>query len=319
MVRRCIVSIAVGKVYYLRLAENLLRSFQIWNDKNDLHFLLVTDSSDYFEIYNNIPYIHIKVISLDESDRSFTSKFKIFEHIIAEENIFIDADCLIYRELDGIFDLFKGKNFSAIGNNITEGNFFGDVKAMMKKFDLNGMPKFVGSVYFFRNNSIAKRIFEKASELKSNYDALDFVRLAGKENEEPLLAVAMAMNKETLVPNDGTAKCDLMYYKNITSNILRGIAFAENPILAITCGEEIPKVAHPAILHFNDVFTEHYYYQSELFRLDHSNYNKTILELLVLILFTIPGKSMQSAKKILRPIYRFIWGYRNVRKRNRRN
>lgn len=319
MEKRCIVTIAVGKVYYLKLAENLLRSFILWNQQNDLHFLLVTDNTDYFSQYTGLPKIHIKVISLDESDRSFTSKFKLFEHVIAEENIFIDADCLVYKQLDFVFDVFKGKNFSAIGSNISTGNFFCDVKTMMEKFSIPAMPKFVGCIYYFKNNPIAQSVFQKASEFKNDYDALGFVRLAGKENEEPLLAVAMALNNETLVPNDGTIKCDLMYYKKVRSNVLRGYTFATAPVLEITGGEAIPSEANPAILHFNDAFTDHYQYKAEVFRLDHAAYNRTVLEFLVRILFTIPNTSKLAAKNILRPLYHYIWGYRDVRKNKRRN
>ena len=315
--KRCVVTIAVGKIYYLKLAENLLRSFLLWNQNNDIHFLLITDNTDFFTAYKDLPKVHLKLISLEEGDKSFTSKFKMFEHIIADENIFIDCDCLIYKDFDNVFNAFKGKNFSAIGNNISTGHFFCDVETMMKKFNMPAMPKFVGCIYYFKNNSIAKSIFQKASELKNEYDALGFVRLAGKENEEPLIAVAMAINNEELLANDGTIKADMMYYEKVNSNVLRGYAFAKDPILEITGCETIPKEAHPAVLHFNAVFSDHFHYQKEVFRLDHASYNNNLLSFLVWSLFNTPHNSKLFIKGTLRPLYRYFWGYRDVKKGNR--
>jgi len=307
------VTIAVGKDYYLKLAENLLRSFHLWNWENDIQFLLVTDNAAFFAEYEDLPKINIKNISLDAADKSFTSKFKLFDNITADENIFVDCDCLIYKDLSFAFDLFKGKNFSAIGNTITSGNFFGDVKTMLEKFDIPAMPKFVGCLYYFKNNEVAKSIFNKASELKKEYDNLGFLRLMGKENEEPLLAVSMAIHKETLVPNNGEVKVDMMYYEKVRSNVLNGYVKATGPITEITGCEHIPDEASPAILHFNDVFADEYLYQSDLYRLDHAGYKGPMLESMVWLRYTAPEQFKRSVKSVLRPAYRYFLGHRKVR------
>ena len=138
---RSVITIAVGTPYYLKLAENLLNSFLIWNNGNDINFLLITDNTGFFDKYNGNPNIHIKQIELDETDKSFTSKFKLFEQAIAAENLFIDCDCLIYKDVSYVFEAFKGESFSAIGNDIVDGEFFCDVKKTLDHFKITAMPK----------------------------------------------------------------------------------------------------------------------------------------------------------------------------------
>lgn len=310
---RCVLTIAVGKTYYYKLAENLLKSFLLWN--NNISFLILTDSKTFFKNYERLSGVIIKVIELPETDRSFTSKFSLFDHSFTEENLFIDCDCLVYKNLDFIFDLFKDKNFSAIGNNISGGEFFCNVSSMLNRFNLPAMPKFVGSLYYFKKNTIAEKIFENARELKNNYDGLGFVRLRNKENEEPLFAVAMAIAGQSLQPNNKDIKTDLMYYQRIRSNVLKGRVSADGALKEMTGGEQIPDIATPAILHFNGPYSDSYVYKSEVYRL-HNSHLKA-LETRIYLGFYLPHVVDKALKDIFRPLYRSIWGYRPVRNSNR--
>jgi hypothetical protein len=314
---RSVITIAVGKPYYLNLAENLLKSFLLWNSNNEIQFLLLTDNARFFNKYNANSKVSIQQINLSETDKSFTSKFKLFELAIASDNLFIDCDCLIYKDISYIFEAFKRSSFSAVGNDIADGDFFCNVKNALDYFNLRAMPKFVGSVYYFKKDFKAKRIFKTAEELKKRYDELGFVRLRGKENEEPLFAVALAMEGETLLPNKGTIKADMMYYKKIACNVLNGKAIVSKPILDIAGGEMIPDNACPAILHFNGSFSEGYHYKSESFRLRYNSYNVHAVNALSFINFKVSDTIKSGFKNCFRPVYRFIWGYRKIGKSNR--
>lgn len=313
----CVTTIAVGNRYYYNLAENLLRSFLLWNSHNDIEFLLLTDNSNHFAAYKHLPSIRINVIDLAENDKSFTSKFLLYKHAIAFENLFIDCDCLIYKDLTTIFEEFKSYSFSAIGNSITRGDFFCNVKSTLSKFNLNALPKFVGSVYYFKKDTIAEKIFNCAADLKANYDSLGFVRLRNKENEEPLFAVAMALNNEHLLNNNGFVKADLMYYKIIHANILAGLAITKDPIRDITGGENIPVTAKPAILHFNGAATDMPLYRSEVFRLNHLKANKNIISLKAWMYYQLPYSLKQLIKNMFRPIYHIVFGSRSIKQNQR--
>jgi hypothetical protein len=309
---RAVITIATGKPYYSQLAENLLKSFILWNKGNGINFLLLCDDPTYFKQYQNLAGIHIKQINVPEDYKSFTAKFLLFEHAFANENLFIDCDCLVYKSLKTAFDKFYGKSFSAIGNTITTGEFFCDVSSTMQKFGLKYIPKFVGSVYYFKKNNVSSEIFKAAADLKEKYDELGFIRLRNKENEEPLFAVAMSQYKEELLANDGAIKADMMYYKTITANILKGKATLTDPIFEITGGETIPRISYPAIVHFNGSFADGYHYQVECIRLSHTKVNRHLLEVRILLFHTLPEKVIRTAKNILRPTVNFLIGHRKI-------
>ena len=316
MKKRSIITIAVGKPYYLKLAENLLKSFLIWNG-GDIFFLLLTDNISFFEKYKGFANVGIELIQLEDEDKSFTSKFKLVDHMIAEENIFIDCDCLIYHDLGPVFSAFQDKNFSAIGHALTDGEFFGNVKAIMKQFHISNMPHFVGSLYYFKNNSRARQIFEKAIELKARYDQLGLVRLRGRENEEPLFSIAMALYGETVLPDDRNIKVDLMYYEKISSNVITGKAQAKGPIKTLMIGSSYPESTHPFILHFNGHFSDGFNYRSESFRLNHAGTNRFLLESAVYLGLYLPEVFINALKRSLRPAYNRMLGYRRIKKSDR--
>jgi len=313
--KRSLITIAVGKTYYLRLAENLLKSFLLWNSENEIHFLLVTDNIQFFEKYKNHSKVSVQVINLHEYDKSFTSKFKLFEHAIAKENLFVDCDCLIYKDISFVFEAFKEKSFSAIGNSKVDGDFFCDVKKTLSLFKIDAMPAFVGSIYYFKKDRNAAKVFEKASELKKRYDEFGFIRLRDKENEEPLFAVALQLQNESLLYNSGTIKADLMCYENIVSNVLLGKTFVSNPISKITDCAQLPGPISPAILHFNGPFSESYHYKIEDFRLN-NNYLFG-LNLVAFIKIKLPYQISETFKNYFRPVYHSFFGYRRIEKNKR--
>ncbi len=315
---KCVVTIAVGKTYYLKLAENLLRSFIRWNNNNDIQFLLITDNISFYNKYADNKRISFSKIDLSDEEKSFTSKLKLFDFVSADENLFIDCDCLVYKDISFVFDAFKGKHFSTIGTAITKGEFFCDVPTTIKYFGIAKMPKLVGSIYFFKKDEVAKHVFEKALELKSSYDELGFVRLRNKENEEPLLAVAMELNNESIVENDGTIKADLMYYQKIKSNVLTGSTLVFDRNLNIdTGGENIEERSSPAILHFNGEFSESYQYLAEEYRINYNSNNVTLVNLLAFFKIELGAILIKNFKNLFRPIYLAILGHRKVGKSKR--
>ena len=174
------------------------------------------------------------------------------------------------------------------------------------------MPKFVGCIYYFKKNQIAESIFNKAITLKGEYDKVGFVRLNNKENEEPLISVAMAINGETPIPNDGSIKADMMYYKKITSNVITGKAILTNANYNKTNGEDIPAKCYPAIVHFNGLYTYEYCYEIEVYRLNHLNQHRLLLQIISWTMLTLPHKIKINMKSIFRPAYRLLFGYRKI-------
>ena len=311
MNKRSIVTVAVGKPYYLKLALNLMRSFLLWHKNSELEFLLLTDNTAYFGEFANQPKVTIKKLNVSESEKSFTSKFLLINHVEAEQNLFIDCDCLIYKPLDSIFDRMDFCDFTAIGKNQTEGTFFCDIPATIKRFGIESIPTFVGSIYFFKNNDIARNIFAKAIELKAAYDELGFVRLRNKENEEPLFAVAMALYKQVPIVDNDMIKADLMYYKKWHTNVLKG----EVDLYKFEGHQQVKN--NPAIVHFNDKFSEGYQYLLDQLRLANPDRNQFICNMKGWFFYQLPQKTASLFKSWLRPLYHLLLGPSAVKNNKR--
>lgn len=316
MITRTLITIAVGKPYYLKLAENLLLSFMRWNSDNDIHFLLLTDNPGFFERYQQPGKVSIQMLALAEADKSFTSKFMLLEHAIANENLFVDCDCLVYRDLGFVFDAFAGKSFSTIGTPVTSGEFFCDVEKTLQQFGISVLPQFVGCVYYFRQDEASQAVFATAIQLKARYDEAGFIRLRNQENEEPLFAVAMAIHGQTVIPDTGAIKADTMFFENLASDVLSGVAEVSEPIRTITGNHQVPDHAAPAILHFNGPYAGEYLYRSEAYRLQYPG-STPMARLSSNLKFLWPGQLNKTTRKVFRPIYRFFFGYREVRQDER--
>jgi hypothetical protein len=311
MNKRSIITVAVGKPYYLNLALNLARSFLLWHKNSELEFLLLTDNPGYFKTFLNQPKVKVKALNVSEAEKSFTSKFLLIDHIEAEQNLFIDCDCLIYQPLDSVFDQMDLYDFTAIGKKQTEGTFFCDIRAIIKRFGIKALPTFVGSVYFFKNNNTARAIFAKAIELKAKYDELGFVRLRDKENEEPLFALAMALNNQDPIADNYKVKADLMYYTKWRTNVLKGEVNLYK--------QESQEPAHhrPAIVHFNDKFSEGYQYLIDELRLANPNQNSLVSTMKGRFAYQFPQQLLNLVKVLLRQLYHQLLGPSAVKKNKR--
>ena len=100
MEKRGFVTIATGKDEYYVLAKNLLLSYKFFA-KEPLPFAIICDRE------NEITKLFDKVIILPEPTNSYLDKLELFKLDLFEESIFIDADCLIYDDINFSFSLFE--------------------------------------------------------------------------------------------------------------------------------------------------------------------------------------------------------------------
>ena len=315
---RGVLTIATGKPYYTQLAINLAYSFLLWNKGNGINFEFVTDNR---ELIPQALRPHIKIIDIQQGEygQGFETKLYMDHFTQSQQTLFIDADCLIYRDLTDVFDRLQGNAVTAIGEDRTKGDFFGDIEPLIKKLGLNYMPQYVGGIYYFESGEISKKVFDCARGLKPKYDELGLIRLREKENEEPLIALGMAKYGQHAFPEDGTIKADRMFFHQMQSNVLTGKVRFWN-------GGLPPKVAYfqigessPAIAHFNDSFSENNEYLSEQIRLVFSTKKipKPFIEIIVFTFWIFPGKLRKEIKNLLRPFYHVLFGFRKVKSSKR--
>lgn len=318
---RTIITIARGKKLYIDMACNLAMSFLLWNDLAKINFNIITDHPEYIPSFLQ-DKIKVNYKTSDELHKGFLSKLQIGDFIESSESIFIDSDCLVYGDLNPLFDEFKNHDVSVFGYNRTEGidvGFCKDIKSVIQTMEIPYFPLICGSVYFARNNEKSKQIFAFAKSMVKHYDKIGLVRLRDQENEEPLMAISMANFNQIPIEDSGKLKADRMFYQYLSSNVLKGKALLWSET------QPVPEYctlmsAEPLIVHFNGSHADHFEYSSEVTRLIktyENHWNHSVTNLYVYLFIVIPGKSKKFIKTLFRPLYRLLFGFREVKLSNR--
>jgi hypothetical protein len=318
---RNILTIATGKKLYVDLAVNLARSFLFWHTDSSITFHLVTDQPLLVpaEVRDKIQIIAIKSGDLGPG---FSPKLHLDKLVREGQTFFIDSDCLIFERLDNLFDRFKGHDVSVVGGYIADGEWFGDIGAICRNFNIKHLPKFNGGLYYLEKGPKATEVYNTVRELENRYDEIGFVRLRNRPNDEVLMALAMQLHGQTPVTDDGTIMSDPQAcpggYK---IDVIKGERWLLNPPFPNPLHQNwYPfKEVSPAIVHFLGQYTLNYPYKKEVYRLIKAgtkqlNYSS---EVEALITIQYPEQIKTFLKAVFRPIYRFFFGIRKIRQSER--
>ncbi|WP_207422788.1 hypothetical protein [Desertivirga brevis] len=319
--KRNIITIATGKQLYIDLAVNLARSFIVWHHNSDISFFIVTDNRNSIptEILEKINIINIAPGELGEG---FSSKLYLDRLAPEGQTLFIDSDCLIFENLGHLFDKFKGHSVSVVGGYIKDGEWFGDIKKICNEFRVPHIPKFNGGIYYLEKNPISQAVYQTARELELRYDAIGFVRLRNRPNDEVIMALAMQLHGQTPLIDDGTVMSDpLACQGGYQINVLSGGRYLINPPKPDPKHQEwypFQKVS-PAIVHFLGYYTNHFPYRREAYLLYHAvggNLNFGI-KLKAILTIEYPERISNTLKDLLRPLFRRFFGTREIKTSDR--
>lgn len=211
------MTIATGEKYR-KIAFNLLCSYRRFS-KNALPFAIVTDGQDKWTEAFDI------VIIIDDPLYNFMDKLKISDTAPFAQTIFIDSDCLAYRDLNDYFDWFEenDSDFSVVGDihGIEwEGGYF-RIEAIKDLVSVlpNYIPSFNGGVYYIKKGALAEKVFDEAKAFAEHYDDFGFCMLSG---DEPVLALSMAINNCKPVLNHHEVLAFIQDNKRYKSNPYQG-------------------------------------------------------------------------------------------------
>jgi len=170
------------------------RSLRLIGDKNPR--VIATD----IEGYNWAKYFD--VVLKPTAGRTALDKLKALEMTDADQVLSLDADMLVFRPLDDIFDFCAGKPFTVQGFMRSSGNFHGvSVDILLDKFGISQFPKFNGGLAYYERNSIYDDLLASMREAESNYRNLGFEWFRGAVSEEVCMAMAMVRhNYYELIP-----------------------------------------------------------------------------------------------------------------------
>lgn len=315
---RATVTIATGKPLYMNMAAALVRSYHYWND--DIPFVLITDrDSNVPEDLHRLEGVHVLRRPLGELGKGFSVKLYLDQLSPADETLFLDADCLVTNRIDPVFERLQEWSVTTVGALKEEGEWFGDLADRCARFNVRAVPVFVGCVYYFKNDETAAAVFETARDLVDRYDELGYVRLRDLPNEEPLLSTGMALEGQEPIPDDGTLKADAMNFeKEIRVDVFEGESHfrgkgANQTSWGVTSAE-------PIIAHFNDTYAEVPPYtreQEKLERVYRDGWSPERASLYATLRREIPHRIFETLKDAGRPLYRALFGTRDVKKNPR--
>ena len=312
-----ILTIATGKKLYLDMAVNLARSFRLWNAGDDINFYLATDQPQHLPADVN-DFVRIISIRPGELGDGFSPKLHLDKLAPEGQTLFIDSDCLIYGNIKPVFEKFAGHPVSVVGNYISSGEWFGDVAAICKKFEVKQLPKFNGGIYYLENGERANKLYEHARTLEQQYDEIGFVRLRNRPNDEVIISLAMALNDETPVIDDGTIMSDpLSCPGKFKTDVLKGKTLLENPPRSNLLHQDwypFERVS-PLIVHFLGHHAQSYQYKKDAYRLSRLQQSTIsfVEKIKSNLLIEWPMRSKAAFKNMLRPVYKLIFGTRRIK------
>jgi hypothetical protein len=247
-----IITIATGHKRYIDMAKMLAISLIRTNP--DIKRAVISDATEYefkglYDIF--IPYDNNYGSGLRQ--KLYLDKYSPFD-----ETLFIDADCLVVKPLQQMLAICNKHSFVVFGGQINTGEWYMDVAAMCRHFKLPSIPLFNGGTYYFNNKAVAEDIYDKARNLADDYEALGFKKMNGSINEEPLVAVAMALNNVDAVDDKGIG--------------MRTPIGINGPLNIDTFKQECyfdkeGEIVSPAILHFAGSYSIAFHYRRETARL----------------------------------------------------
>ena len=319
---KSVLTLAVGKQLYIDMAVALARSFYIWNKDAGIEFYIATDNKKLIapDVLEWAKVIELRPGELGEG---FSPKLHLDKIAPTSQTLFIDSDCLIVKPLSSIFDKMEGKAVSVVGNFISDGEWFGDVRSVCKKVGVDKIPKFNGGLYYLEKSETAAKVYAKARDLEPKYDEIGLVRLRNKPNDELLMALAMALYNLTPLEDTGNYMNDpLACPGKFQLNVFKGQSKLINPPFPNPLHQSWNPnhIVNPIIVHFLGYYTNKYPYTREAFKLKlvfQKGYNILLASMISAIVISIPFFIIESSKNLFRPLFHKLFGYRKIKKSNR--
>ena len=218
------VTIATGHERYYRLARNLLRSYR-QNCSKGMRFALIADrENEYTEEFDD-------VVILEHPANNWLDKLELLRSCPYDENIFIDADCLVYRDIDYLWTLFSGADsFSCFGKALpldAEGGWFTAQAAEI--YPIHFLTHLHGMLYFIRKDETIRRMHQICQEIIENYHAVHYKSFNDRMADEPVFALAMAILNLKPVERRPEYYCFVPYATAFSSDYLTRRVSFENP------------------------------------------------------------------------------------------
>lgn len=217
------VTIATGDLKYYILARNLLRSYRQTCSKQ-MRFAIISDTlNEYTEEFDD-------QVILSNPSRSWMDKMELLSSCPYDENIFIDADCIIYKDINYLWDLFEyADDFSCFGRILglnESGGWF--TREIENFYPINYIVHLHGIIYYIRKSKKIEEMKSLCKRIIADYDLLDCNGFGGAIADEPIYAIAMAVLNLKPIERKPEYYCFVPFSINLKTNYYTKKVIYEN-------------------------------------------------------------------------------------------
>lgn len=208
MMNRGFFTIATGDEKYYKFANNLLQSYRLRNEKYPFAILCDRENK-YTKDFD-------QVVLLTDVKNNYLDKFKMLIDTPYEEGIFIEPDCLVYRDISVFFDLLaRESDLSSFGwNDDKITHWFDNPQKIIKKFGstIEEIPLFCPGYIFVRKSQICRKIYSDLLRLtdwilKNTIDENPRLLCGNNLRDDPLYCIAMKLHGCKCVEKPKVGKC----------------------------------------------------------------------------------------------------------------
>lgn len=215
---RGFITIATGDNKYHDMAKTLVKSYKL-TSKDPVQFAVITDdTNDKFEEFDD-------VVVIKDATRSYMDKIDIMRYSPYDETIFVDADCIAFNDLNEYWEDFQGAEFSAYGKVFYEDSdraWFKISETLKYERLLKYSIDLHGGIYYFKKGKMVDNIYTTCKDISSDYASFRFKNFK-KPADEPIIALAMAVNGAKSIDQINNRFCFLRNVKKLKANFFERI------------------------------------------------------------------------------------------------
>lgn len=259
------LTVATGDEHYYRIADNLRKSYRRFSPAPRPFAILCDRENDYTRNFDH-------VILLPNPTGSYLDKLQLFDYLPYDINIFIDADCLAYGDLNQLFSYFEtADDVSCMGRILP----LDDTTGWFNYEDLGDLKPRVsycvglhGGIYHIRKTPKAKAVFDTAKQLAKDYHQYNFKGNFSSPGDEPIIALSMALNGCRPVPHDiGKICCYWELINAMDLSMNQGLAWIR------------PQKKETILVHWGTRFTRGLLYRKQIAILDQLENDASALQI----------------------------------------
>lgn len=259
---RGFLTIAYGDSKYIRMAKALARSIRLHSSNAKL--AVVTDRKKLdANLFDFIIPINLEYPS-GVAQKLFVDKYTPFD-----ETLFIDSDCIAYKNIDNIWNFYENKYGFGIkgwGYLTKEDRHYyavNDLNLFFQSAQVDKIGLFNRGVFYFDKSLQAQNVFKTARLLFDNRNSLSLTTFKNSlANDEPIFAVSLEKNGVDILPLCTQDHVMLNVSGKLKNqyqiNVLKGCSrFSKND-----------EIVEPYIIHYHVDCSDFFIYWRDIFRLE---------------------------------------------------